>query len=321
MAPEAFFLPAARGQRLCILHRPAAGQAVRGQLLYLHPWAEEMNKARRMAALQAAQLAQAGYQVLLIDLHGCGDSSDTWAEAHWDGWVDDAVMGARWLAAQAPAAGAGDPGTRPPLWLWGLRAGALLAAAAAARLAQPCHFLFWQPAPAGKPLLQQFLRLKGAASLQDEEATGGGAKAAIDAVRRGLAAGEVQHIAGYPLSPGLAQGLEAATLAPPAPPAAPAQVLWLEVSNRPEARLLPASAAAVQAWQAAGHQVHSQVVPGPAFWQTQEIEDAPALLAATLQALEAGSAAAAARLAGGAAVAAAGAAGAGAGPRSLAPSP
>jgi hypothetical protein len=320
---EAFFLPAAPGQRLCVLHTPPAGVAVRGQVLYVHPWAEEMNKARRMAALQAAALAAAGWRVLQIDLHGCGDSSDTWAEASWTGWVDDVVRAAHWLtglaaplrphatpgiAAAAGTDAAGHASAAPaalPLWLWGLRAGALLASAAAARLSAPCHFLFWQPTPAGKPLLQQFLRLKGAAASLAGPATpataglaaagaeagggGGGAKAAIDAARRGLAAGQVQHIAGYPLSAALAQGLEAATLAPPAlPPGLPAsQVLWFEVSSRPEATLLPASMPSVQAWRAAGHTVHTEVVPGPAFWQTQEIEDAPALLAATTRAMDA----------------------------------
>lgn len=306
-----------------MLHTPPAGVRLRGQVLYLHPWAEEMNKARRMAALQAAALASAGFRVLQIDLHGCGDSSDTWAEASWAGWVDDAVHAARWLTAHAAHQGqhaalgaatppattpaiapdAGPSGAAVPLWLWGLRAGALLASAAAERLPVPCHFIFWQPTPAGKPLLQQFLRLKGAAASLAEAAApvsgpaagagdGGpaGAKAAIDAVRRALAAGQVQHIAGYPLAPALAQGLEAATLSPPPPGSPVSQVLWFEVSNRPEATLLPASAPAVQAWRAAGHSVHSEVVPGPAFWQTQEIEDAPALLAATVRAMAAVSA-------------------------------
>lgn len=308
MPRQAFFLPASAGQRLCVLHTPPAGVAPRGQMLYLHPWAEEMNKARRMAALQSAALADAGWRVLQVDLHGCGDSSDTWAEASWQGWVDDATRAARWLLLPGlqPAldtglgrvSGVQASPTEPalPLWFWGLRAGALVACAAATALQQgpgprvPCHFLFWQPATAGRPVLQQFLRLKAAAAglggadaAGAAEATGAaGAKAAIEAARRGLAAGQVQHIAGYPLSPALAQGLEAASLTPP--PGA-AQVLWLEVSNRPEATLLPASAQAVQSWQAAGHRVHTQVVPGPAFWQTQEIEDAPALLAATTGAL------------------------------------
>ena len=62
MAPEAFFLPVANAQnsqRFCLFH-PAQG-GVRGGLLYLHPFAEEMNKARRMAALQARLLAENGF--------------------------------------------------------------------------------------------------------------------------------------------------------------------------------------------------------------------------------------------------------------------
>lgn len=283
MPAQAFFLPASSGQRLCIAHRPAA--AVRGAVLYLHPWAEEMNKSRRMAALAAAQMAAEGWLVLQIDLKGCGDSSHTWAEASWQDWVDDALLGAAWLQQQAGGV---------PLWLWGLRSGALLASAAAQRLAQPCHQLYWQAVPAGRALLQQFLRLKGAASLD------GDAKAAIESVRRGLAAGLVQHIAGYPLSPALAQGLEAASLQPPpALPAgaAPRRLVWLEVSSRPEPALLPASGPVLLAWRAAGHAVQAEVLAGPAFWQTQEIEDAPQLLQATRQALAAPAAARAAETA------------------------
>ncbi|MFN3884534.1 MAG: hypothetical protein ACK4Q4_07240 [Rhodocyclaceae bacterium] len=49
MAAEAFFLPVADGNRFC-LHHPPAG-AARGALIYLPPFAEEMNKSRRMAAM------------------------------------------------------------------------------------------------------------------------------------------------------------------------------------------------------------------------------------------------------------------------------
>ena len=52
---EPFFLPTTDGQRLCIHHSPAG--PARGAVLYLHPWAEEMNKARRVAALQSRALA------------------------------------------------------------------------------------------------------------------------------------------------------------------------------------------------------------------------------------------------------------------------
>ena len=278
---EPFFLPAADGQRLCIHHPPAgpvSGTAresargtervtARGAVLVLHPWAEEMNKARRMAALQSRALAAAGFAVLQIDLHGCGDSSGDFADARWEGWLDDVLLGARWLAQHHNA----------PLWLWGLRAGALLATQAAPRLAGPCNFLFWQPAVQGKQLLQQFLRLKAAAGLQH-----GDAKATLERARADLAAGQCVQVAGYSLPPALAQGLAAATLDLPVNPG---HVVWLETSTREPATLLPASSSRIEAWRAAGHAVHAQAVAGPAFWQTQEIEDAPALLLATTAAL------------------------------------
>jgi exosortase A-associated hydrolase 2 len=264
---QAFFLPGAegRGQRLCMYH-PARGIA-RGAVLYVHPWAEEMNKARRMAALQARALAAADFGVLQIDLLGCGDSSGDFADASWQHWLDDVQMAAHWLQQQAPG----------PLWLWGLRAGALLCAATAPRLDRPCHFLFWQPALSGKQLLQQFLRLKAAAGLQH-----GDAKGEVERARQDLAAGRCVQVAGYALPPALAQGLDLATLTLPE---AASRVIWLELSTRADAALLPPSAARIDAWRQAGHSVHAQVVPGPAFWQTQEIEDAPALIAASTAAL------------------------------------
>ena len=54
---EVFFLPAAGGQRFCIFH-PPRGSVARGAVLYVHPFAEEMNKSRRMAALFSRTLSE-----------------------------------------------------------------------------------------------------------------------------------------------------------------------------------------------------------------------------------------------------------------------
>ncbi len=264
---QAFFLPGpgtAGDQRLCVYH-PPQGPRPLGLVLYLHPFAEEMNKARRMAALQSRAFARQGYGVLQVDLLGCGDSSGDFGDATWDAWIADALQAAAWLRRQGDA----------PIWFWGLRAGCLLATAAAARMEQPpSRFIFWQPTPSGKTLLQQFLRLKMAAELQ-----GGQAKQVMEGLRASLAAGQAVEIAGYALSPGLAQGLEAATLAPPAQAA---RLEWIEVSTRADATdVMPASQIALKRWADAGCAVRSRVVNGPAFWQTTEIEDAPALVEAT----------------------------------------
>ena len=70
MNTEAFFLPAGDGQRFC-LYRPAEfapGGGTRGHVVFVHPFAEEMNKSRRMAALQAIA---AGISATPLGLLGC----------------------------------------------------------------------------------------------------------------------------------------------------------------------------------------------------------------------------------------------------------
>lgn len=267
MTVEAFFLARPNGQRLGVFH-PAAGSPALGAVLHLAAFAEEMNKSRRMVALQAAALAHAGYATLLLDLDGCGDASGDLDGASWDGWVDDAVAGAHWLGERVQA----------PLWLWGHRAGALVATAAVARLERAANLLFWHPATAGSLVLQQFLRLKAAARLMD-----GQAKGVLDDLKRALADGQTVEIAGYRLPAALAAGLGRATLAPPQPAA---RLVWLEVASKVDAELSPAATQALARWRDAGWQVDARSVTGPAFWQTSEIEEAPALLAGTLAALQ-----------------------------------
>ena len=68
------FIDSAAGRVFAIYHRPAEGGSNGPAMLYLPPFAEEMNRSRRMAALQARALAAAGYGVLLLDPYGTGDS-------------------------------------------------------------------------------------------------------------------------------------------------------------------------------------------------------------------------------------------------------
>ena len=276
--PDPFFLQVgsgAPGLRFALHHVPPG--AVRGLVVQAHAFAEEMNKSRRMAALQSRAMAAAGFAVLQIDLAGCGDSGGDFGDATWAQWVADIVHGCRWLRQWHARHGAdGDP---TPLWLWGQRAGALLAVQAAQQLAEPCHLLLWHPATAGKTVLQQFLRLKAAADL----ASGQG-KAEMQRLRAELAAGRAIEVAGYTLHPALCSGLEQATLQPPA--TAAGRVEWIEVSPQDDAALSPAATSHAERWTRAGWAVRAQLVQGPAFWQTTEIEDAQALLPASVAALQ-----------------------------------
>jgi exosortase A-associated hydrolase 2 len=259
---RAFHLPAAGGQRFCLFHA-ARGPRILGSVLYVHPFAEEMNKSRRMAALQSRALAQEGYAVLQIDLLGCGDSSGDFGDASWDAWVDDICTACQWLQQQAPA----------PLLLWGLRAGCLLAAQAARRMDGRFNLIFWQPSMSGKLVLQQFLRMKVASDM-----LGGSAKGSTEALRKDLNEGRTVEVAGYALSPRLALGLEQASLLPPSNAG---RVEWLELSQA-GATLSPVAAAGQARWEQAGWQVAGRLVSGAAFWQSTEIEEAPELIEATL---------------------------------------
>lgn len=238
-----------------------------------------------MVALQARALAAAGHAVLVPDLTGCGDSEGDFAQATWEGWVDDLVLACRWLRQRAADLATPTPpgiaavASAPPLTLWGHRAGALLATRAAVQLGDVSHLLLWQPAAAGKAVLQQFLRLAAVGDL-----LGGQAGSGTAALRQRLLAGEPVEVAGYAVHPALASGLEAARIEPVS---GVPRLSWLECSPRESATLSPAAAAALDAWRSAECVVHAQAVQGPAFWQTTEIEDAPALVQATLAALAA----------------------------------
>lgn len=263
--PQAFFLPKATGQRFCLFHPPQG--APQGRVLYLHPFAEELNTTRRVVARQARALAQAGFAVLQIDLLGCGDSEGEFADASWDAWLQDAQHAHDWLANRAQG----------PLWLWGMRSGSLLATALAARLPEAPSLMLWQPVINGQQMLQQFLRLHAAGQWLGEGSKG-------ESPAKALASGQSVDVAGYTVTPTLANGMAAARLQAVAT-AAPGRLVWLETSTQPEPALGPASTAHLDTWREAGWVVNAQALSGPAFWQTVGTDEAPALIAATLQAL------------------------------------
>lgn len=264
---EAVFLPVEPGQRLCLIHRPAA--AARGTVVYVPPFGEEMNKSRRQVAVMARALAAIGYAVVLPDLYGCGDSSGDFGNADWTIWLHDIETLSRWAQEQYGR----------PLWLWGLRAGALLATQVAGIV--DSNLLLWQPVISGRLHLTQFLRLKIANEALAEAAGRAGTKE----IHERLMAGGCEEIAGYRLSSGLAKGLDAAELN--LSDGYRGRVVWCEVMNSTEPALAPRSAAILENWRKRGLAVDSHAVGGPSFWQTVEISECAALVETTSRVFEA----------------------------------
>lgn len=262
---EPFFLEAAAGQRFCLFH-PPHGEC-RGALLYVHPFGEEMNKSRRMAALQARELAAQGYGVLLLDLHGCGDSSGDFGDARWNIWKDDVALGHQWLHERLGR----------PVSLLGLRLGALLALDyARSAMLTVASVVLWQPVQSGAIFLTQFLRLRIA---NDMLAAGGEKSGGTKVLREALRAGQTLEVAGYDLTPALADEIEALDAASLTVIGCP--VHWVEAVPAEGRPLSPAGAKVTAAWEQRGVDLRIHLVTCPPFWATQEITECAALLATT----------------------------------------
>jgi exosortase A-associated hydrolase 2 len=265
-----FFLPVEPGRRFCVYHPPAAGCPARGGMLYVHPFGEEMNKARRMAALQARRLAAAGWGVLQIDLLGCGESCGDFVDARWSAWKKDVQAGLAWLRERVGGA----------VGLWGLRLGATLAADSARESLETIdRLVLWQPVASGEQFLSQFLRLQ----LASEMLTAGAAQSGVRELREALAGGRVLEIGGYELNPEMAGAIDGLRLADEVP--AVKRVHWLEVRAQSEPAITPASRRVVETWRSAGLDVRASAVAGEPFWSTLEIAECAALLDATDEAM------------------------------------
>ncbi|WP_405237834.1 hydrolase 2, exosortase A system-associated [Lentisalinibacter orientalis] len=262
--PEPFFADTGNGRQFAVVNRPA--DTPRGSVLFVPPFAEEMNKSRRMAALTAAALARDGWLVLRFDLTGCGDSDGEFADATWQGWLDDLDFWVQWLRRQ----------TEAPLLLWGLRAGALLASAWLQETGESLPLLLWQPVGNGQRHLTQFLRLRAAAEMMDARQT----KGVVSQLWETFASGIAVTVAGYTLNPALVNPMSDVRIT--LPDEYRARVSLLEISGAERPSLSPATEMIVQKWREAGVDTAGFVVPGAPFWQTTEIETVPAAIDASV---------------------------------------
>lgn len=260
---EPLFIETPRGRLLLTRWRPAG--PVAASVLFLPPFAEELNKCRAMMALAARTLAAAGLQVLLVDLSGTGDSAGEFAEARIDTWQDDLAGVIAW----ADADGA------PVTDVIGVRFGALLLPGLIPSLPRLRRIVLWQPVASGQLQLSQFLRLRVAASLM-----GGGDRDSGASLMAELRSGRTLEVAGYELSPALATGLESLDLGTLVVPEG-ARLHWFEVSPAADSGLSRSAIQQLERWTAGGAQAAGEICPGDTFWNTVEITTCPSLAVRT----------------------------------------
>jgi len=182
---EPFFLEGNNG-RLFILTRPSNKSG--GCVVFVPPFAEEMNRCRRQITETAARLQQAGYSVVIPDLYGTGDSEGEFEDASWSGWLDDVACVYRWVSEQELHIDA----------VVAARLGCILAAESLSTgNVSTAKTVFWQPVDDGEKFLKQFLRLRVVASMSE------GVTENVLGLRERLAAGEALEVGGYRVPPAL----------------------------------------------------------------------------------------------------------------------
>jgi exosortase A-associated hydrolase 2 len=253
---EPFFLGPSSGRIFAVHHQPRNLAEVRGHVLCVPAFNEEMNRCRSMVTEQAKEFAAKGFGTLVIDLHGTGDSDGHFRDARWAGWLDNVTAALDWLSVQPGGVVA----------ILGTRLGAALAAQAyAQRGDSQCALILWQPVLDGKIHLTQFLRIRMAAQLDRPDIP----KETTTAMRQQLAAGEPVEVAGYEIHPELAHAVDHIRLGEQGLFAG-ANVLWLENASADKPELPPVSVSALVGWRTVGAHVDGQTYTGPAFWQAHE---------------------------------------------------
>lgn len=261
-----FFLTGSFGDIFCSFIMPSDNKAVTRAVVFFPPFAEEMNKSRRMVTLQAERLANLGLACLIVDLYGTGDSQGDFGEASWEIWLDNMQTALHWLVAQGI--------TR--VTYWGLRLGALLALQSVNSTTLAVEkIVLWQPVSRGDTVMTQFLRLRLAADLMTN-----GQKITPKDLRDTLTAGHAVEVAGYTLAPALVTAIDGLDITPLAQPGMP-DIEWIELLPSEQRPMGAVSRKVIDSWQQSGMNVRTHCVIGESFWVTPEITTVPNLLTIT----------------------------------------
>jgi exosortase A-associated hydrolase 2 len=262
-----FFINGTHG-RLFALYYPPENTEPEGLVIHLPAFAEEMNKSRRMVALQAKALSNNNFGVLVLDLFGTGESEGLLENATWQTWLDDVDSAIHWLKQQY---------SDIPLYLWGLRFGCALAVSYAVQANTEIRgLMLWQPLLSGKMLLNQFLRLRVVAALTNQTTADKSAETTKSLLQQ-LENGKAVEVGGYLLTPDLSASIltiEAGQLSfkPPI------NIFWLDFMTGETVKPSPVSHKVINHWIQQNNTVNWSAIRGDRFWSTQEIAVCPELI-------------------------------------------
>ena len=263
---EAAFVDGSRGRLFVLLRGPASATSA---VLIVPPFAEEMNKARRTITDTTRELARRGTASICVDLFGTGDSEGDFAQTSWEGWIDDLATAEEWCRRSHGLQVTG---------ILAARLSCALAAAYAARRQQPLdRWVFWQPVLDGTRYMDQFLRLKLAASM-----FGDGPKRTVADLRREIGQSGTLEIAGYALSADLLAEIDRVRLERID---ARWPLHWFELVRDAGDSVPVPTARLIEKLRSDGCDVQLRTIASDPIWTSTEIVVSAELATATAQAL------------------------------------
>jgi len=241
-APLPMFLTGEAGRLFCIYWPPQAPERSL-DVLIVPPFAEEMNKTRRMLAVLARELSQDGIGVLSFDLFGTGDSEGDFGDANWSTWKTDLHTAYTWLKGT---------GSKRVV-LVPVRAGALLASDFVRSWPIQIHGLvLWHPVRSGRQVVDYWVRLKAVSGRQS-----------VSDVHKVLLNGSSIEVGGYRLSPELYRAMNDVLLEDGGSASSP-QSLWiLGGSSERDSQEVEEAA---RSWQSFGARVVLEHIHTEPYW-------------------------------------------------------
>jgi len=258
------FVESSRGRIFVLLRRPPGAH---DGVIVVPPFAEEMNKSRRMMSKVAEELAGQGLAAVIPDLSCTGDSEGDFGDAEWSTWASDVCRAIDWCAE----AGLQIRG------LLGIRLGAALALAAL-RANPALRFetaVLWQPVLDGSRFTTQFLRLRVASQM-----SGSAPRETVADIRARLEAGDCVEVAGYRLSGMLMRELDA-VVPPERIPDRLGRIRWMEIVREAGGDVPLPATRLIEATRREGGDVAVDTFAGEPFWATTEIVTNMAMVTAT----------------------------------------
>jgi exosortase A-associated hydrolase 2 len=223
-----------------------------------------MNKSRALITQLAKAVASEGHAFVVADLYGTGDSEGNFEDASIDIWSKNLDAVADWISERGLQLRS----------IVAIRFGCLLAGYWIGGSDRRVHSsVFWQPATSGASIVNQWLRMRVAASVFD-----GTKKVTRSELVERLDVGDTLEIGGYLLTPSMSRQLNSLELRKLVG-SAMGQIHVFEVGSGAEC------SPAIQQLAHERGDCRTRMVPGDPFWMATEIVQNPTLVRNTVDAL------------------------------------